>query len=109
MGHRLEYQQTHYRPCRAASRSCDHQGLVGASQCLRYSVYIYLDLIVIFHSVKAFITGGTGQYYTETLPAHKKNPDIGTKITTFGPVIYLEQEDARSFEDNEEVSLRFLL
>lgn len=55
--------------------------------------------------VKVVISGGKDQFHTETLPAHKKNPDVGTKITTFGPVIYLEQEDALSFEDKEEITL----
>ncbi|KAG0151356.1 hypothetical protein CROQUDRAFT_36753 [Cronartium quercuum f. sp. fusiforme G11] len=55
--------------------------------------------------VKAIISGGKDQFHVETLPAHKKNPDAGTKDTTFGPVIYLEQEDALSFEENEEITL----
>jgi glutamyl-tRNA synthetase len=38
-------------------------------------------------------------------PLHKKNSDCGTKSTVYGPTIYVEQEDAASFDDNEEVTL----
>lgn len=37
------------------------------------------------------------------MPKHKKNPDIGEKKTVFTSRILIEQEDAVSFEDNEEV------
>ena len=40
------------------------------------------------------------------VPRHKKNADLGSKSITFGPTIYLEQVDAASFDDNEEVSTR---
>ncbi|KDQ60876.1 hypothetical protein JAAARDRAFT_31877 [Jaapia argillacea MUCL 33604] len=39
------------------------------------------------------------------LPKHKKNPDIGEKKTTYTPQILIEQEDALSFDDNEEITL----
>jgi len=38
-------------------------------------------------------------------PLHKKNPEVGTKKTVYGPVIYVEQEDALTFKDNEELTL----
>ena len=37
-------------------------------------------------------------------PKHKKNPDVGTKETVYGPVLFVEQVDALSFGDQEEVS-----
>ena len=37
-------------------------------------------------------------------PKHKKNPEVGTKETLYGPVIFVEQDDALSFEDQEEAS-----
>ncbi|KAG8899848.1 hypothetical protein FRB99_006405 [Tulasnella sp. 403] len=48
---------------------------------------------------------GAGAVEVKTLPLHKKNPDVGEKSTVYGPDIYLEQEDAASLEDNEEVTL----
>lgn len=37
-------------------------------------------------------------------PKHKKNPEVGTKETVYGPVILVEQIDALSFGDQEEAS-----
>ena len=37
------------------------------------------------------------------MPKHKKNSDVGEKKTVFSSNILIEQEDAASFEDNEEV------
>jgi glutamyl-tRNA synthetase len=36
-------------------------------------------------------------------PLHKKNPDVGTKKQVYSSKLILEQEDAASFGDNEEV------
>lgn len=52
--------------------------------------------------VKVNLKGGNGEEVKD-LPLHKKNADVGTKKTVFGPVIYVEQEDAAIFKDNEEV------
>jgi len=38
------------------------------------------------------------------LPKHKKNPEVGEKKTVYTSTILLEQEDAASFEDQEEVN-----
>ena len=38
-----------------------------------------------------------------TKPLHKKNPDVGTKQLVFSSSLIMEQEDAVSFGDNEEV------
>jgi glutamyl-tRNA synthetase len=37
-------------------------------------------------------------------PLHKKNPDVGDKDMVFSSKLIMEQEDALSFGDNEEVS-----
>ncbi|KZV87376.1 glutamate-tRNA ligase [Exidia glandulosa HHB12029] len=55
-------------------------------------------------AVKVTITNGP-KSETKTLPLHKKNPDVGTKQTLFSSTIFVEQEDALSFEDNEEITL----
>ncbi|KAI8644389.1 tRNA synthetases class I, catalytic domain-containing protein [Parasitella parasitica] len=39
------------------------------------------------------------------LPLHKKNAELGNKKTHFGPHIYLDQEDAKTLEEGEEVTL----
>ncbi|KAL4400536.1 glutamate--tRNA ligase [Malassezia pachydermatis] len=39
------------------------------------------------------------------VPRHKKNADLGMKTTVYDSVILLEQADAASFEDNEEITL----
>lgn len=38
------------------------------------------------------------------MPKHKKNPDVGTKMTAFADTIYVEQEDAVTFAQDEEVT-----
>lgn len=39
------------------------------------------------------------------VPLHKKNPDVGTKHTVYSRQIFLEQDDAKEMEVNEEVTL----
>ena len=34
---------------------------------------------------------------------HKKNPDLGTKPVYYSNEIFIEQEDARTFKQDEEV------
>ncbi|KAF8913586.1 glutamate-tRNA ligase [Mucidula mucida] len=41
----------------------------------------------------------------KNLPKHKKNPEIGEKKTVYSSNILVDQEDALSFEDQEEVTL----
>lgn len=43
------------------------------------------------------------------MPKHKKNAEVGEKKTVYSSNILVEQEDAQSFEDNEEVSQNVLL
>jgi len=49
------------------------------------------------------INGGPSTPEMKTLPRHKKNPEVGEKKTVFTSTILVEQEDATSFEDQEEV------
>lgn len=58
-----------------------------------------------FLSVPVTINGGPDGVEIKTLPLHKKNPEVGEKQTIYSSTILLEQEDAASFEDQEEVRL----
>ncbi|CAL1705363.1 unnamed protein product [Somion occarium] len=51
------------------------------------------------------VNGGPTTPEVKTLPKHKKNPDVGEKKTVFASQLLIEQEDALSFEDQEEVTL----
>lgn len=42
------------------------------------------------------------------MPKHKKNPEVGEKKTVYASSILIDQDDALSFEDNEEVRWFFL-
>ncbi|CAG8452271.1 842_t:CDS:10 [Ambispora leptoticha] len=55
--------------------------------------------------VKTKILGGPEKPYEKEIPKHKKNPEIGTKRTTFASNVLLEQEDAKTFEIGEEITL----
>ncbi|KAI0063442.1 glutamate-tRNA ligase [Artomyces pyxidatus] len=55
--------------------------------------------------VPVTIQGGPQSPEVKTLPKHKKNPDVGEKRTVYSSSILVEQEDALSFEDNEEITL----
>ncbi|KAJ2809212.1 glutamate--tRNA ligase [Coemansia guatemalensis] len=39
------------------------------------------------------------------LPKHKKNPELGTKRTVFSSLVFIDQADAASFEQNEEITM----
>jgi glutamyl-tRNA synthetase len=49
------------------------------------------------------ITGGPVSPEVKVLPKHKKNTEIGEKKVVFASEIFIEQEDAVSFDDQEEV------
>ena len=51
------------------------------------------------------IKGGPASPEVKSVPKHKKNPEVGEKKTVYSSQIFVEQEDARSFEDQEEVTL----
>ncbi|KAJ1035931.1 hypothetical protein NDA13_000586 [Ustilago tritici] len=53
--------------------------------------------------VKVTVKGAPKRHTKET-PRHKKNPDLGNKITVFDEVVCVEQADARSFGEGEEVT-----
>ena len=44
----------------------------------------------------------------KAMPLHKKNADVGEKQTVYSDTILIEQEDAASFADNEEVKSEFI-
>lgn len=50
-----------------------------------------------------------GKVEIKDLPKHKKNEAVGTKKTYYSETIYVEQADAASFAQDEEVSLDFFL
>jgi hypothetical protein len=66
------------------------------------------DLLVFFMSVPVTIRGGPPTPEIKILPKHKKNPEVGEKKTVYTSTILLEQEDAASFEDQEEVNQLYL-
>lgn len=43
--------------------------------------------------------------YTEDKPKHNKNPELGSKKVVYGKKILIEQEDAKSFTEDEEITL----
>lgn len=49
------------------------------------------------------IAGGPTDAYVKSVPKHKKNPEVGDKKTVYADQILLDQEDAQSFEYQEEV------
>ncbi|KAF9454591.1 glutamate-tRNA ligase [Macrolepiota fuliginosa MF-IS2] len=56
-------------------------------------------------SVPVTLANGPASPEVKTLPKHKKNPDVGEKKTVYSSKITIEQEDAVSFEDQEEITL----
>lgn len=54
--------------------------------------------------VKVTVSGTSGPSEKD-VPKHKKNPDLGVKTTVFDSTIYVEQQDARTFADGEEVTM----
>ena len=63
------------------------------------------DICRLAYSVPVTIKGGPAEVEVKTLPKHKKNPEVGEKKTVYSSQIFVEQEDALSFEDREEVTL----
>jgi glutamyl-tRNA synthetase len=64
--------------------------------------------IQLWFRVPVTIKGGPSGPEIKTLPKHKKNADIGEKKTVYTPSILVEQEDAISFDLQEEVSYDML-
>ncbi|KAH0583669.1 hypothetical protein H2248_009283 [Termitomyces sp. 'cryptogamus'] len=61
--------------------------------------------ILTKNSVPVIIKGGPASPEIKAVPKHKKNAEIGEKKTVYSSSILVEQEDAQSFEDQEEVTL----
>ncbi|KAF8911025.1 glutamate-tRNA ligase [Gymnopilus junonius] len=61
--------------------------------------------IVKDQAVPVKINGGPSSPEVKLVPKHKKNADVGEKKTVYSSDILVEQEDAASFEDNEEITL----
>lgn len=57
--------------------------------------------------VKVTVTGAEApaEPFSAEKPKHPKNKDVGTKKVIFGPELYLDQVDAKSFKEGEEITL----
>ncbi|CAG8909469.1 unnamed protein product [Penicillium egyptiacum] len=55
--------------------------------------------------VKATVTGCPATSYTEKRQKHVKNTALGEKVVAFSPSTVLEQVDAKSFKQDEEITL----
>ncbi|KAJ3540971.1 hypothetical protein NMY22_g4083 [Coprinellus aureogranulatus] len=55
--------------------------------------------------VPVTVNGGPATPEIKMNPKHKKNPEIGQKKTIYSSNILIEQADAASFEENEEITL----
>lgn len=55
--------------------------------------------------VKLVIKDCPAEPYTKELPRHKKNPSVGTKLTSYSSIAFIEQSDAASISQNEEITL----
>jgi len=72
----------------------------------------YIDPVAPRHTaietediVKATVTGGPAAPYTEKRQKHAKNLAVGEKEVAFSSSVVLEQVDAKSFKENEEITL----
>ncbi|KAG6333574.1 hypothetical protein ID866_5513 [Astraeus odoratus] len=61
--------------------------------------------IVKDNMVPVTLSGGPENPEVRSLPRHKKNAEVGEKSTVYSNTILVEQEDAVSFEDGEEITL----
>lgn len=57
------------------------------------------------NSVRCHVEGGPDPPTSADKPKHNKNPDVGTKKVYYSSTILLEQEDAQSFAQDEEITL----
>nr|KAJ3422561.1 hypothetical protein HK105_007543 [Polyrhizophydium stewartii] len=56
-------------------------------------------------AVKVKIVGEPVAPHTKEVAKHKKNPDVGVKLTTYSSELLLEQDDAKEMEQGEEITL----
>lgn len=61
--------------------------------------------IATSHAITATVKGARLAPYTEDKPKHGKNPDLGTKKVAYSTDILIEQADAQSLTQNEEITL----
>lgn len=61
--------------------------------------------IVTDNIVPVIVNGAPESAEVKQLPLHKKDPTVGQKNVVYTKTILMEQEDAASFEDNEEITL----
>ena len=59
----------------------------------------------IVSPVKVHIEGAPSEPVVEKKPKHKKNPDVGEKDVIFYNQVLIDQDDANSLEDGEELTL----
>lgn len=59
----------------------------------------------VVNPVKIHLVDGPEKPYTEKKPKHKKNADVGEKDIIYASDILIDQEDADSLEDGEELTL----
>ncbi|KAL8902481.1 MAG: hypothetical protein Q9207_004679 [Kuettlingeria erythrocarpa] len=57
------------------------------------------------NAVTAKVKGARVAPYTEDKPKHGKNPELGTKKVAYSSEILIDQEDAQSFAQDEEITL----
>lgn len=60
--------------------------------------------IDVENAVLVKLANGPAQPYTEEKPKHKKNPEVGTKKVIFSNEVLVEQADAKTFAEGEEVT-----
>ncbi|OJJ48501.1 hypothetical protein ASPZODRAFT_140791 [Penicilliopsis zonata CBS 506.65] len=72
----------------------------------------YIDPIAPRHTaiakngmIKAVVNGAPATPYTEEKPKHAKNAAVGTKKVAYSGAVLIEQEDAKLFKQDEEITL----
>ena len=72
----------------------------------------YIDPVAPRHTailkekaVKAMVRGGPVAPRTEHKPKHGKNLDLGTKKVVYSQSVLIEQDDAKAFKEDEEITL----
>ena len=68
-------------------------------------IYSCRRILILACSVPVIIHGGPSAPEIRRNPKHKKNTEIGEKKTVYSANILVEQEDAVSFDDNEEACI----
>jgi glutamyl-tRNA synthetase len=59
----------------------------------------------IINAVKATVLNRSEKPYTEDKPKHNKNPAVGIKKVTYSKNLLFDQEDAKLFKQDEEITL----